>query len=150
MIENCCENYTDDPKDNNLIDEIANTLPTDTKFIKNRSAMEKCLDLARNSNAGSMDDAIFTDLFVSELDPEPGPTVPEGVVLTDVPEMTQRSPVDDLDNDAQPSSVDFGMLDLETAGLRRSGRQRKPTWKLADPINNKLKTALGLLSFVVL
>ena len=55
-----------------------------------------------------------------------------------------------MNNDAQPSSVDFGMLDLETAGLRRSGRQRKPTWKLADPINNKLKTALGLLSFVVL
>ena len=71
LVENCCENYTDDPKDTKLIDEIANTLPTDTKFIKNRSAMEKCLDLVRNSNAGSTDDATSTDLFVPELDPEP-------------------------------------------------------------------------------
>ena len=46
--------------------------------------------------------------------------------------------------------MDFDLIDLETAGLRRSGRHRKPTWKLADPINKKLKTALGLLSFVVL
>ena len=46
--------------------------------------------------------------------------------------------------------MDFSLLDLETAGLRRSGRHRKPTWNLADPINKKLKTALRLLSFVVL
>ena len=73
-----------------------------------------------NPNAGSTDDATSTDLFVPEMEPEPDPTVSEGVVSTDIPEMTQRSPVDDLDNDAQPSSVHFGMLDLETAGLRRS------------------------------
>ena len=52
--------------------------------------------------------------------------------------------------DGQPSSVDFDLLDLVISGLRRSGRHRKPTWKLADPINKKLKTALGLLSCVVL
>ena len=46
--------------------------------------------------------------------------------------------------------MDFDLLDLDTAGLRRSGRHRKPVWKLADPINKKLKTTLGLLSFVVL
>ena len=40
LVENCCENYTDDPKDTKLIDEIANTLRTDTKFIKKRAAME--------------------------------------------------------------------------------------------------------------
>ena len=50
----------------------------------------------------------------------------------------------------QPAPVDFDLLDLETAGLRRSGRTRKSTWKLADPVNRKLKTALGLLSYVVL
>ena len=45
MVECCCDNYTDDPKDTTLIDEIAITLPTDTKFLKNKSAMEKYLDL---------------------------------------------------------------------------------------------------------
>ena len=32
LVENCCENYTDDPKDTRLIDEIAQALPTDSKF----------------------------------------------------------------------------------------------------------------------
>ena len=52
--------------------------------------------------------------------------------------------------DGQPASVDFGLLGLENTGLRRSGRHRKPTLKLADPIKKKLKTALQLLNFVVL
>ena len=58
LVENYCENYTDDPKDTKLIDEIANTLPTYSKFVKNKSAMEKCLDLARDSNPAPADEAL--------------------------------------------------------------------------------------------
>ena len=64
LVENCCENYTDDPKDTKLIDEIAKTLPTDTKFVKNKFAMEKCLDLARDTNPIQADDATSACLYL--------------------------------------------------------------------------------------
>jgi len=74
----------------------------------------------------------------------------EGAVTVDNPDGPGQDLVDVPVDDGQPSSVDFDLIDLETAGLRRSGRQRNPTWELADPVNKKLKTALGLLSYVVL
>ena len=143
MGENCCENYTDDPKDNNLIDEIANTLPTDTKFVKDKSAMEKCLDLARDPNPDSGDEAASSDLFLPDVDPAPNPMALEGAIADNIPVDSGQDSIEGPPADEQLASVDFGLLDLETAGLRRSDRQRKPIWKLADPINKKLKQLLG-------
>ena len=85
LVENCCENNTDDPQDTKLIDEIANTLPTETKFVKNKSAMEKCLDLARDPNTEPADDDASSDLFIHDMDPEPNPMASEGAVTVDNP-----------------------------------------------------------------
>ena len=71
LVENCCENYTDDPKDTKLIDEIANTLSNETNYLKNKSAMEKCLDLAKDPNSDPIDDAVSADLFIPDMDPAP-------------------------------------------------------------------------------
>ena len=127
LVENCCENYTDDPKDTKLIDEIANTLPTDTKFVKNKSAMEKCLDLVRNTDTVPNDDAPSTDLFIPEVDPDPKPVASEGAMAADNPVQLETDLIETPADAANPSSMDLDLLDLDTAGLRRSGRQRKPT-----------------------
>ena len=150
LVENCCENYTDDPKDTKLIDEIANNLPHETKFMKNKSAMEKCLVLARDKNSDPVDDTASSDLFIPDVDPEPNPMASEGPVTVDNPVWPDQDLVEVPPADGQPASVEFDLLDLETAGLMRSGKRWKPTWKLADSINKKLKIALRLLSFVVL
>ena len=112
--------------------------------------MEKCLDLARDPTSDPVDDDASTDLFIPDMDPTPNPMASEGAVTVDNPVGPDQDIVEVPPADEQPASVDFDLLDLETTGLRRSGRDRKPTWKLADPINRKLKTALGLLSYVVL
>ena len=67
LVENCCENYTDDSKYTKLIDEIANTLPTETKSVKNKSAMEKYFDLARDPNPEPADNATSLDLFIADV-----------------------------------------------------------------------------------
>ena len=85
LVEICFENYTDDPKDTNLIDKIANNLPYETKFMKNMSAMEKCLDLARDQNSDPVDDTTSLDLFIPDVDPKPNLMASEGVVTVDNP-----------------------------------------------------------------
>ena len=68
-----------------MIDEIANNLPHKTKFVKNKSAMEKCLDLARDPNSDPVDDNASSDLFNLDVDPEPNPMASEGAVTVDNP-----------------------------------------------------------------
>ena len=127
MVDNCCENYTDDPKDTKLIDEIANNLPNETKFVKNKSAIEKCLDLARDPNSDPVDNTTSSDLFIPDVDPAPNPMASDGAVAGDIPVESGQNPMEGTPADEQPASVDFDLLDLETAGLRRSDRHRKPT-----------------------
>ena len=50
LVENCCENYTDTPEDTLLIDEIASQLPSEDCLVKNKTAIEKCLDMVRGNN----------------------------------------------------------------------------------------------------
>ena len=112
--------------------------------MKNKSAIEKCLDLARDQTVSSTDDDPGADLFIPDVDPDPSLIASEGVPSggsspRPIPEPGTMS--DDL---AQPSSVDFDPIDLETAELRISGRQRKPHGNLL------IRSKIGLLSFVIL
>ena len=117
------------------------------------------MDLARAPTPASDDEAHSSDLFIPDVDQAtdpmaseravandliPNPMASEGTVADDIPMVLGQEPTEGPPADEQPASIDFGLLDLETAGLRRSDRQKKPTWKLADPINKKLKIALGV------
>ena len=94
-----------------MINEIANNLPCETKFMKNKSAMEKCLDLARDQNSDSIDDAASSDLFIPDVDPEPNLMASEGAVTVDNSVGPDQDLVEVPPADGQPASVDFDLLD---------------------------------------
>ena len=75
-----------------MIDEIANTLPTDTKFVKNKSALEKCLGLDRNTDSDLSTDTNSTDFFIPDVTPDSNPVAPEGAV----PAHTSDGPVNSM------------------------------------------------------
>ena len=142
LVEYCCENYTDSLEDTLLIDEVARNLPNEDRLIKNRSALEQCLDLVRSDPVPESSPDTSNDLFVPDGSPEAVVEIPasEGAPLTsegapDPVTLEQR-----LDDPNEP--LNFNLMDLESAGLIRSRRKRNATWMMADPINRRLKSAL--------
>ena len=57
------------------------------------------------------DDAPSTDLFISEVDPDPNPVASEGAVVADKPLQSDVDLVDTPTDAAQPSSMDLDLLD---------------------------------------
>ena len=124
-----------------MIDEVARNLPNEDRLINSRSALEWCLDLVRGDPVPVSSPDTSNDLLVPDgpheavakiLASEGAPLTSEG--SPDPVTLEQR-----LDDPNEP--VNYNLMDLESVGLRCSGRKRNETWKMADQINRKLKSA---------